>query len=195
MSTIWRPTDLHASDPATVESLRVGIRPRNYVEFIQAHARGLLARPFVGDLWAVTLVDQPTTTKPAQAGDLDALHLGAAQAFDIGLRNTQAELAKSVADLRRAARQRDNISAFAGNAYMASLMACKDLWPEIAALMDVCLVVTAPGYDILLIAQDDGQASLEELRDTGRQAMRRTQHPLSSTVYRWRAGEWEIALR
>jgi hypothetical protein len=165
-------------------ALRVVVRPSAYVAQVAQTLGGKdkpIAKPIVGDLWMIAVLDHPTTISILKPRDLDALHLSAEEALARAKENTKADIARripgKVADSK--------IGVLPGDTYEASLLAFPEMWAPLAKSFDERLIVSAPGAHMMLFSKENAPDAVAALAEIAEASMHGEQRPPSSAVYRW----------
>jgi hypothetical protein len=179
------------------EALRLVVRPAAYVESIRQAAAGRaefepIARPFVGGLWMLCVLDQPGSVAYLNEGTLKRLGLSADEAIALARRNT-AEHLRPRHDMTRKPGDKA-ISRIVGDTYESSRLLLHEDWAPMAKQMKGGLVVTIPVRETVLYAEEDEKA-VAILAKSARDLAREDSRPISTAVFRWTPTGWEEVQR
>ncbi len=179
--------------PAKREDLRVVVRPVAYVEKMREVLAGRgepVARPLVGDLWLIGVIDQPTTFKMLDTRAIAPLSLSSDQALELGREN----MLKTVrAQLKWAPKEFDTSTGFgvlARGPAQASLLAFPELWAPVAETVGGNLLVAVPSPDIVVFTDGSKPDAARLLAAGTERLLARVAKPFSDAVYRWSPDGW-----
>ena len=184
-----------SSLPATAESLRVAVRPVDYLKQAEPLAGRLVSGPLAEGLVLICFYDRRITMQPATVSSVARLGLSAEQAIASCKANVRTilPLSKQVKDLPA-----HTLGALTGdnsgeNSYVSSLFALHEDWAPIAARMHGRLIVAVPADDMVLYGEEEDRQAIESMSLYARQVAREASRPLSTKVFRWRSEGWEVA--
>jgi hypothetical protein len=184
-----------AAEPLEKSAIRVVVRSTGYVEDAHRQAAGkpgalIIARPLAGDLWVLPVVDRPHGVKPLSAADLAGLGLSEDAAIALGKRNLASAIppvSSVMHDLGPNA-----VGTISGNFYDSSRVVLHDQWAPLAKKLGGRLIVAVPATDVLVYGEAKDPAALDALATFAREAAKRSQRPISTTVLKWVPGGWEV---
>lgn len=178
--------------PPAREDVRVVVRTADYMAAARA-ALGEdapLARPIAGDLFAMTVLDGPSTIRSAGKSVRDALGLTQDELHALGIRNLRRTL-PPLSEVARPSRP-GTIGNVAGDAYESSRLLLHEDWSPLASAQGGVLVVAVPAKDVVLYVGEDSAAAVDALRTLAKQVARQTPAPLSDLVLRWTPDGWVV---
>lgn len=180
-----------AIEPSTV---RVVVRSREYVEATRKQlprsAPRILARPLVGELMAVAVVDLPRSIRLFTAADAKALKLTENEVFELGLKNLRADLKRLDEHPQPAAAQ--SFAFLDDSPYESSRLALHAEWKPMAEKLGGNLIVAVPASDVVLYARGDSAMAADVLHETAKKVADEADRPLSLSVFRWTKRGWEV---
>lgn len=173
--------------------VRVAVRSREYLETTQkqlpADAPRIVARPLVGDLMAVAVVDFPRSIRLFTTDDAKALKLTENEVFELGLKNLRADLKPLGKSAQPTADK--SFRSLSDSPYESSRLALHAEWKPIAERLGGNLIVAVPAADVLLYGRGDSKLAVDALRATASRAANQADRPLSVSVFRWTQRGWE----
>ncbi|HVT51382.1 MAG TPA: hypothetical protein VHE77_07440 [Dongiaceae bacterium] len=179
--------------PPDPTRLRVVVRPVAYAnelrQQIVAHGQDVVLEPLSDELVALCYFDFPTAMRVATAADFAKLGMSKDQVFAQARQNVAAALG-SLDGLIKPLPE-NGIGQLAGNVYYSSLLALHDAWSGVAKRSGGRLIVAVPAADLLLYAERSDAGSIDALRTAAQEFAKRSDRPISTSVYRWTAEGWE----
>ncbi|MBZ8142613.1 hypothetical protein CLD22_22270 [Rubrivivax gelatinosus] len=179
----------------SADALRIVLRSAAYVANARASIAGgsvpgrLDARPFLGDLMAVPVLDGERSVRLLGSQQRDELGLSEDQAFAHGLENLHTRLVPLAVEAQPVTPGR--LGVLGNDFYQPSRLLLHDGWAQLAEAQGGVLVVAVPATDLLLYSADDSPAGLGALRALVADALARAPNPLSPALLRWRPDGWE----
>ncbi len=179
-----------ATVPEQVQ-LRVVVRPADYLTQHPSYAT--ISTPFTPptmpkELIALVDADQPRTIRSIGARDLQGMHLTAAQAYDVGLRNTAAELRPQVALSRPPAV--GSVGKLPDDPYASSRLLLHSDWSTLSDLLHGHLIVAAPSAELVIYADGGTPDRVAALSLVAHAEFDRAQRAISPAVFEWRPDRW-----
>lgn len=178
------------------DALRIVLRSAAYVASARASIAGgrvpgrLDARPFVGGMMAVPVLDGERSVQLLGSGQREELGLDDDQAYARGLQNLRTRLVPLAVAAPPVAPGR--LGVLADDVYQPSRLLLHDSWAGLAEAQGGVLVVAVPATDLLLYSADDSPAGLAALRALVADTMARAPNPLAPLLLRWRPEGWEL---
>lgn len=177
--------------------VRMALRPAGYVAAIRRQFAGQpeaepLAVPFYGDLWAVLAIDTPDSARLLSRRDLKVNDVTLQQALDASLKNVEATLHPLPAAGRLPP---DGIGMIEGDYYESSRLLLHDSWKGLAASFKGPLLVAAPDPRVVLYADGGVPKMRATLARRANEAAKKSDRPLSTTVFQWSAEGWKPVRR
>ena len=180
--------------PLERSMIRVALRPAPYVEnarktFVRNADSELITELFAGDLWLICMADLPSASRVLNVADLRKLGLSKEEAIALGKQNLAASLRplKSVVQPLPS----NGIGTITGDYYESSRLSLHDDWSVLAAQMKGGLIVAVPSNDMVLYGDAAQPNAIDAMGALARDVSRRSQRPISATVFRWSKGGWE----
>ncbi|MAQ16011.1 MAG: hypothetical protein CMN30_14630 [Sandaracinus sp.] len=171
--------------PARAEQLRPVLKHRAFVDAVRESSPelGSLARPFVGDVHVMLVVDFPRVTRALTPEDLAALHMSAEQAH-----------ARAVANLREhhgdlPIEPMPNGLRVMGptDGYAAARLLLLDRWADAAGGGE--LLVAPSNRDLVLLGDSE---HLQALQEAAFRAHRYVDHPITEALWRYTPEGWVV---
>jgi uncharacterized protein YtpQ (UPF0354 family) len=180
------------SRPPQKEALRIIIRPKSYLESVKGDdaAHAPLARPFMGDLAAVLVIDGASSLRSAQREDLAALKLSEDEAFELAKQNLRTRELKPLDAVLKPITGKA-IGYLEENAYESSRLLLHEDWKKYAGEVGT-LIVAVPATNFLIYGSGANPEATGALRALALDVARKSQRPLSPLLFRWRPQGWEI---
>lgn len=178
----------------TRENLRAVLKSEHWLRDIEAQTpdpeqNGILARPFVGDIVVVYVIDMPNSMRALTRGELAELGLDEEELDRLALANLEAALTEFP---RRPVREGSGLGSLqAGDSYEGSRLLLHDRWAAIADEVEGDLLVAVPSRDLVLYAGAGRADDVENLRLLAAEMARRDPYPVSAQVLRWTDTGWE----
>lgn len=178
------------------DALRIVLRSADYVASARDSIAGgrvpgrLDARPFVGGLTAVPVLDGERSVQLLGSPQREELGLDDDQAYARGLENLRTRLVPLAVAAPPVAPGR--LGVLADDFYQPSRLLLHDSWARLAEAQGGVLVVAVPATDLLLYSADDSPAGLAALRALVADTMARAPNPLAPLQLRWRPEGWEL---
>lgn len=185
-------TTRNQQDSPTKASLRVVVRPADYIRQAQREVRArsaILTRPLAEGLAVVAVMDLPRTVRMLNEKDRTALGLTADQVFDIAVANLRQSLKPLDAEAKAVGS--GQIGTLKGDYYQSSRLALIDSWAPLAQAQGGVLIVAAPSAEVVLYIGEDRSAARDALRTLARNVMASAPKPLSGALLRWTPKGWQ----
>lgn len=179
-------------DPPTKASLRVVVRPTDYIRQAQREIQtrnAILTRPLAEGLAVIVVMDLPRTIRMLNEKDRVALGLTPDQVFDIAIANLRQSLKPLEADAKAVGP--GQIGTLKGDYYQSSRLALIDSWAPLAQAQGGVLIVAAPSAEVVLYIGEDRSAARDALRTLARNVMASASKPLSGVLLRWTPKGWQ----
>lgn len=178
---------------ATREQVVAVLRPRAYFDAIGGpSASGVVADPFVGDLFAAYVVDLPQAVRSLSAADMTSLGLARGDLPSLARANLAHRLGSSVELLARA--KPGSVAVVqTGSYFESSRLLLVDDWVALAARLTQPMFAAVPANDVLVFAVAPPAEQLAKLRGAIQGLYASSERPVSPHLYRWDAGRWIVA--
>jgi uncharacterized protein YtpQ (UPF0354 family) len=178
--------------PLEKTSLRIAVRPASYLaSATQAQqVEPPVTRPFIGDLSLVLVVDGVRTLRMAHKKDLDVLKLSEPEAFDAARANLATDLKPLTSVLKPIVGK--SIGFLEEHAYESSRLVFHEEWRQFATDLGGSLIVAVPTTSVLIYGSGATAESIDALRTFAHNVARKSQRPLSLSLFRWTAQGWEV---
>lgn len=180
---------------ATPESLRLIVRDQKYVDWIkEADAKDgsgirTIAKPLGGDLYAILSYRLSNGIGSITVDDLADLNLTTEQAWALAKLQTAAILPP----LLTPEQLQGGVVLFQGHDLGSSLLVDLPGWSRLAASVGPNLVVAVVSDNLVFVGQMSDGPDLENLRKTVAEECVKQARCISSSLYRFRKGQWVIA--
>ncbi len=173
--------------PPTLDHVIPGVRPRSAVADLEGSP--VLSEPFGGSLVVVYLVDSPTTMRYLKQDELVGLGVSAGDL----LATTRPNVKAFAGDLD--VQQKGPLLWVTGSVYTSSILFESAFWERLASAHGE-VYAAAPARDVLLVlgTETEDVRAPELLRLAAQVVVvdPDTSGPLSSDVFHWKAGTWEL---
>jgi hypothetical protein len=173
--------------------LRALLRPAAYADAVRKAFAGKEEppiEPFLGDLWVICALDEPSTISTLAPGDLKKLGLSREEALALAKKNDAALLAPVEQVTHIAPDHHGGL--VTSSPYEASRLLAPESWAKLAAANDGHLLVAAPGTDVVIYGDERQPDALQHMRDHVAIVASRASKPLSSTIFRWTPAGWVV---
>jgi hypothetical protein len=186
-----------ASAPIQKSAIRVVVRNEAYVERARrklaslAPGAELVARPLVGELWVICVLDESSAIEPMTTGELPRLGVSADEAFALGKENVAAALPPA-SQVIQVSPKPDAINYIPGHFYDSSRILLHEDWATVAEEMDNHLVVAVPVRDGILYINGSDKESLEALKRVAEATAKDRDDAISTQLFRWVPDGWEL---
>ena len=179
--------------PIEASMIRLNVRPRKALDSAQQQlppdAPHLVLRPFVGELALTAVLDLPTAMRMLTNEDAKKLGISEDQVIEIGTNNLRASLKPlSAYPLPTADKSFRYVS---DSPYESSRLILHPDWAPVAKALGGSLLVAVPSSDLIVYGRGDSQLAVDALRTLVRDAVRKTDRPLSTALFRWTESGWE----
>lgn len=179
--------------PVEPSMIRLNVRPRKALESAQQHlppdAPRIVLRPFPGDLAITAVLDFPTAMRMFTNEDAKKLGLSEDQVIDIGLNNLRASL-KPISDFPPPTAEQ-SFRYLGDSPYESSRLTLHSDWAPVAKALGGSLIVGIPSSNLLVYGRGDSELAVDAIRAFMRDAIRKTDRPLSTLMFRWTENGWE----
>jgi hypothetical protein len=181
------------------EQIRAMLKDDGYIQGLKkALAEGpadkavdnaVLHEKFLGDLWIVYVLDQPTATALLNKGALKDLGLAEDALHGVALENMRKAL------LPIPTQAVEGVSGLygveAGDSYEAARLLLHEAWKPLADKVSGELIACAPIRDVVLYAGSEDAPALTAMRSIAAKMMRAEPYPLSAGLLRWTPQGWQ----
>jgi len=179
--------------PIEPSMIRLNVRPRKGLESAQQQlppdAPRIVLRPFAGDLALTAVLDFPTAMRMFTNEDAKKLGITEDQAVEIGRSNLRASL-KPITDFPPLTAER--FFRYLGDSpYESSRLILHSDWAPVAKALGGSLIVAVPSSNLLVYGRGDSELAVDAIRAFVRDAVRKTDRPLSTSLFRWTENGWE----
>ena len=179
--------------PIELSMIRLNVRPRKGLESAQQQlppdAPRIVLRPFAGDLALTAVLDFPTSMRMFTNEDAKKLGIDENQAIEIGRKNLRASLKPLSEFLPPTAEQ--SFRYLGDGPYESSRMILHSDWARVAKALGGSLIVGVPSSNLLVYGRGDSELAMDALRTFVRDAIRKTDRPLSASLFRWTENGWD----
>jgi uncharacterized protein YtpQ (UPF0354 family) len=178
------------TQPIEKSMVRLALRPQPYIERARnATGNKIIARPFAAELWLIAVLDFPRAIRPVIDTDLKKLGIAEDEVIALGRRN----LAESLRPLSSVVQPipEKAIRYLADHPYESSRLIFHSEWAEVAKGVGGQLIVAVPEPNSLLYGNGSTLEGVDAFRTFVLDATRKSQSPLSPTVFKWTPAGWE----
>lgn len=179
--------------PIEPSMIRLNVRPRKGLESAQQQlppdAPRIVLRPFAGDLALTAVLDFPTAMRMFTNEDAKKLGITEDQAIEIGRSNLRASL-KPITDFPPPTAER-SFRYLGDSPYESSRLILHSDWAPVAKALGGSLIVGVPSSNLLVYGRGDSELAVDAIRAFVRDAVRKTDRPLSTSLFRWTENGWE----
>ena len=174
--------------------LRVLVKDSAYVKrlkdtFTEKGAAPPVTKPYLAELWIVLAIAGESVHWIASTSVIERLRLDEATALDLALKNTRAAMlplshvAKPVGELP---------FSFSVGVYDSSRLLMHADWAAIADSQKGELIVAVPATDMIIFGTVQSGEDVKQFKEATLRARNTAARPLSTSLYRWHAGEWDV---
>lgn len=180
--------------PLEKEALRIVVRPRDYLRLTERPDRDKapIVKPYHGDLAIALVFDGARSVSSANRGDLEALKLDEAQAFELARQNLRTRELKPLHEVLKPLTGKAATGHVDENNYESSRMVLHEDWKPFVDQIGGNLIVAVPATHVLLYGRGDSAEAVDRLRALARDVARTNQRPLSTVIFRWTPKGWEV---
>ncbi|MEZ5615891.1 MAG: hypothetical protein R3E35_11835 [Rhodocyclaceae bacterium] len=179
--------------PIEPSMIRLNVRPRKGLQSAQQQlppdAPRIVLRPFAGDLALTAVLDFPTAMRMFTNEDAKKLGMSEDQAIEIGRNNLRATL-KPISDFPPPTAEQ-SFRYLGDSPYESSRMILHSEWAPVAKALGGSLIVGVPSSNLLVYGRGDSELAVDAIRAFVRDAVRKTDRPLSTSLFRWTENGWE----
>lgn len=179
--------------PVEPSMIRLNVRPRKSLESAQQQlppdAPRIVLRPFAGDLALTAALDFPTSMRMFTNEDAKKLGISEDKAIEIGRNNLRASL-KPISDFPPPTAEQ-SFRYLGDSPYESSRMVLHADWAPVAKALGGSLIVGVPSSNLLVYGRGDSEIAIDSLRTFVRDAVRKTDRPLSTSLFHWTENGWE----
>jgi Protein of unknown function (DUF1444) len=167
------------------------VRDRPYLDEAAKQGLAVVARPFVGDLWKVYVVDLPDAMRLVGQTELKQLKLTPDQLDALALAN----LARRINDFSH--RPEEDGSPVrvlhVGDSYESARLLLHDRWRDLQGEVKGDLLVSAPSRDyVFFVGSGESAETLRDFRAHMEELAGTEPHPLSPQILRWTPRGWIV---
>lgn len=179
--------------PIEPSMIRLNVRPRRGLESAQQQlppdAPRIVLRPFAGDLALTAVLDFPTAMRMFTNEDAKKLGISEDQAIEIGRSNLRASL-KPITDFPPPTAEQ-SFRYLGDSPYESSRLILHSDWAPVAKALGGSLIVGVPSSNLLVYGRGDSELAVDAIRAFVRDTVRKTDRPLSTSLFRWTENGWE----
>jgi hypothetical protein len=176
----------------SIATLRLVVRPADYVQQVRSAGLEPLAQPLAGDLMLVLVNDLPRSVQVMNATRIAQLGLSEAQAFAAARRNTSAALAPLAQVATPLPLPPNGIATLGGDPfYESSRLADAPSWAPIARGARGQLIAIAPDVGTIIYLDSAQPGGVEALRELAARIGRQSQRPLPPAILAWTPRGWQ----
>jgi uncharacterized protein YtpQ (UPF0354 family) len=182
--------EIKGEPPPSVGQLRILVRDLKYVNEMKKSQPDLIAQSLGGELWAVLVLDFPSSSRPLRHDDLDALKLDEGKARIAAVANVTKEVGPLKKLVQALPKQGIGYLTPPGY-YNAGLLVSTSEWAPIAKTMRGRLLVSVPTDQLVLYidsAQPDGLVALQAITQ---QMFDKADRPVSRQILQWEEKGWK----
>ncbi len=179
-------------EAVTRSQLYVVLRSGAYLAQVKKIDPSVRTRPLAGELFAVAMFDLGSRARNARDTDFATLKIDPEAAFELGRDNV----------IRRRGSVRLVIEgsgvkagAVGGDFYISSLLLDSAGWNDLARKHPGRIIAGVPAFDSLVWALDASDSDVAALRLRVDDLAARASHPLSTELFSWHNGKWEVLPR
>lgn len=181
--------------PFKKEDVRLVVRNSQYMreataKQVPGSKRAPIMERLIGDLWLVCVVDQPQHTMTLNLERAAAIGLSKDQAIALGKSNLKASL-RSFASVTRD-ELTDGLGLIDGDFFESSRWLLHDEWEPLSKKYNGNLMVALPANDMILYGNGSTPEKKAAFAALAERTFEKAQRPLSSKVFHWKEGGWEL---
>jgi hypothetical protein len=172
----------------TAERLRLALRPRERLSMSAGGTSVPVAQQFIGDVYAVVMVDFPESARVLLESELEGLGMDRAAAIERARANVVAELGPFAPE-NLPPRGAPMLGVISGRYYYeSSRLFDPESFEAISQRLGGALLVAVPAYDTVLFAEGTDETAAAAFAAITENVYRDTTQPLSTQVFRYRSG-------
>jgi hypothetical protein len=186
--------------PPDISTLRLVLRPAAYALNLWKQVGGpgadsepIMAR-FAGDMWLLLVVDSPESVRVFTRKDLESTSM----TFEVAMEAARANMGRVLPPLARVAPKAaaNGVGVIEGDFYASSrLLLHHDQWAKLASTFKGRLLVVAPEPQTLVVADGGVRNSREAMKLIAEDYAKKSDRPLSMTMFQWTPDGWKAVKR